>query len=415
MTINSKYVKYTYVTLLSLYENTENGSIRLFIIHDDLNDEDKRVLADLSSDYGHSVSYIDCDMDLLNSMPVFRGESKDRYPISVFSRLLIPKYIPQDVDKLLLLDSDLIFNQPIDDLYSLDMGEKYFAAAINMCGNGIIPKNHRYWYKEGRTEWIHYNIGVLLWNLKKIREDLPDDYLFKLAWKWKNVGVDSFDEELLNVEFGEDRFYRISEVRWNYIAPWVIRHSNHTFWKYSNLDELKEKCAIVHYATFAPWRGHFLGQAYELWWSWAEKTPYYKTFIEEIQPLYKRKLTDIQMTTDNMNNLLNIMQCIILFDGKKRVLDYLSNKNVRNLYVYGAGRIGECISELLKDSEIEIVAFVDVRKQGLFCGIPIIKPEILLGHNEDFLLVSNGFYVPDIMDYLVNTGMEWGSMDEILF
>lgn len=326
MTINSKYVRYTYVTLLSLYKNAEKGDIRLFIIHDDLTDEDKQVLGELTREYENTVEYIDCDMNVLNSMPVFRGEKRDRYPISIFSRLLIPRYIPEDIDRLLLLDSDIIINKPIDALYHIDMEENYFAAAINMCGNGVIPLKHRKWYGENRHQWLHYNIGVLLWDLDKIRKELPSDYIFNLAWKWDKVQVDTFDEELLNVEFGENKILRIPEERWNYITPWSNRYGRPLFYKYTSYEEMKKTCAVIHYAGFAPWKGDYVDESYDLWWDYAKQTPFFNGFLDEIQPLIKKKMIEKYIEQDNMNNLLDIMQKIILFDGRETLLKYLEKK-----------------------------------------------------------------------------------------
>lgn len=416
MTINSKYVRYTYVTLLSLYENEKKGDIRLFIIHDDLTNEDKRILSELAEKYENTVEYIDCDMDLLNSMPVFRGEKKERYPISIFSRLLIPRYIPEDVDRLLLIDSDLIINKPVDALYHMDMKENYFAAAINMCGNAWIPLKHRKWYGENRHQWLHYNIGVLLWDLDKIRKELSDDYIFKLAWKWDKVQVDTFDEELLNVEFGEDKILRIPEEKWNYITPWSNRYGKPVFQTYASFEELKQNCAIIHYAGFAPWKGDYTDESYDLWWSYAKQTPFFDDFLDEVRPLIKKNIIEKYIERDNLNNLLNIMQNMILFDGKEKLLSYLSKNNISKILVYGAGRVGECISHLLDKSDYKIAAYVDQKKTGVFCGLPIIRPEQMKDYRNDvdLLLISNGYHLKAIKDQIERSEIKWTSVEDIL-
>ena len=60
-------------------------------------------------------------------------------------------------DKILYLDIDIMFNRDIDLLYSIDVSEVEYAAARDHYGKYLINPNY-------------VNAGVMLWNLKKMRE-----------------------------------------------------------------------------------------------------------------------------------------------------------------------------------------------------------------------------------------------------
>ena len=60
-------------------------------------------------------------------------------------------------DKILYLDIDIMFNIDIDLLYSIDVSEVEYAAARDHYGKYLINPNY-------------VNAGVMLWNLKKMRE-----------------------------------------------------------------------------------------------------------------------------------------------------------------------------------------------------------------------------------------------------
>lgn len=64
---------------------------------------------------------------------------------------------------------------------------------------------------------MHYNTGILMWNLKKIRKDFPPEYIFHQAWEHP-INIATFEEELFNVVFGESGILQIPAETYNYIC-----------------------------------------------------------------------------------------------------------------------------------------------------------------------------------------------------
>ena len=78
-------------------------------------------------------------------------------------RCTLTKYFPK-LDKILWLDIDTIVQDNIDDLWNLDMNDYYAAGCLE---------------PEKSTENPYINAGVMMINLKKLREDNMDDALIK--------------------------------------------------------------------------------------------------------------------------------------------------------------------------------------------------------------------------------------------
>ncbi|OTE83185.1 UDP-galactose--LPS alpha1,2-galactosyltransferase WaaW, partial [Escherichia coli] len=53
----------------------------------------------------------------------------DRYPESIYYRLLAQNYLPQQVEKILYLDADILCINDLRPLYELTLGDFLYAAA----------------------------------------------------------------------------------------------------------------------------------------------------------------------------------------------------------------------------------------------------------------------------------------------
>lgn len=256
--VNSKYERYLFVMLQSLYENHGNGEICLYVIQRDFTDFDKKDIAELSAQFENKVIFIKADPRKFDNFPI-SNTGRDNLSLEIYFRLLLPEYLPKEIDRVFMLDVDIIVTQNLKDLYDIDFQGYYFAAAPNMCHNFLVPEEWRVWYPKDRTQWTHYNTGILMWNLKKIREDYPAEYFFHQAWKYP-INIATFEEELFNVVFGEDGILQIPAEIYNYICTHEKMSERPKFHIYADNKVLKKNCAIVHFAALNPWQGGDLKQ-----------------------------------------------------------------------------------------------------------------------------------------------------------
>lgn len=96
--------------------------------------------------------------------------------------LMFPQY-----DKILSLDVDTIIDKDISELWDIDLGDNYFAAVSepDRCSGG------KYYFSP-----VYTNIGVAMYNLKKLRSDnLLNNVIMNLNYKYYQfLEQDCFNE-----------------------------------------------------------------------------------------------------------------------------------------------------------------------------------------------------------------------------
>lgn len=197
-----------------------------------------------------------------------------------FARYFIPDFVTED--KVLYLDSDLIVTGDLTDLFELDLGENYLAAARSCFGAGV-----------------GFNAGVLLINNKKWKSENIRQKLIELTEK-EHENVKEGDQSILNMLFKDQ--YSLLEDKYNFQIGFDAgaAEKNHAFIFEIPLTPLPK---ILHYISpDKPWKQFSVGRLREEWWkysfmewsyivsSWKEKGVFYSADI------YKPKLTCMNLT-----------------------------------------------------------------------------------------------------------------------
>ena len=197
-----------------------------------------------------------------------------------FARYFIPDFVTED--KVLYLDSDLIVTGDLTDLFELDLGENYLAAARSCFGAGL-----------------GFNAGVLLINNKKWRSENIRQKLIELTEK-EHENVKEGDQSILNMLFKDQ--YSLLEDKYNFQIGFDAgaAEKNHAFIFEIPLTPLPK---ILHYISpDKPWKQFSVGRLREEWWkysfmewgyivsSWTEKGVFYSADI------YKPILTCMNLT-----------------------------------------------------------------------------------------------------------------------
>ena len=147
---------------------------------------------------------------------------------------LLADRIPTLPDKLLYLDVDILFNRDIHLLYDIDVSKVEYAAARDHYGKYLISPNY-------------VNAGVLLWNLKYMRQTGILARARELLRKKKLTFADqsaliraTTKKKILPQKFNDQKFFHKSTV---------VRHfSKRLFWlPYPHTDNIKQwKVDRVH-------------------------------------------------------------------------------------------------------------------------------------------------------------------------
>jgi lipopolysaccharide biosynthesis glycosyltransferase len=173
----------------------------------------------------------------------------DYISASTFLRLLIPSLLPAEVRKAVYLDSDLLVEADLAELWSTDVSDVYLAAAPDP-GVSLVSAEEGLlnWRELGFAEGDRYfNAGVLVMNLER----------------WRAEG---FGARVLEYVRGNPRYIRWGDQ--DGLNAVVARHWRELPERWNRLprDDAAPAPQIVHFLTGRkPWRAFRLGDAGSRW------------------------------------------------------------------------------------------------------------------------------------------------------
>ena len=281
---DDNYVPFLAVTLYSLEQNADtNYQYDIKIMNaDNISVENKfKLLAEFEKE-GFDIEFVDV-LPYVEKI-ASKLHTRDYYSKSTYYRLFIPNMYPQ-YDKALYLDCDIAVNDSISSLYNTDIGDNYVGAIPDQ--SVLYMSDEFKDYVENRVgvdSFKHYfNAGILLMNLKKLREiDFEDKFIQLLSSVKFDVAQ---DQDYLNV-ICNGHVHFIDET-WNSMPIPV--------------DIKRPKVpALVHYnLSFKPW--HLDDVLFEeYFWDYARKTSYIETIMNIKRSYSKAMQENTERVTKNL-------------------------------------------------------------------------------------------------------------------
>lgn len=268
--LNSHYMRYTYVMLTSLFVNQKEADIHVYLLYSDLSDGDRKCLQSLAESYGHTIHYLHINRE---SFPA-ELPTTQQWSLESYYRLLLPDILPDEIDRLLYLDVDMIINKSVINLYETDFEGAYFCVCRDMLTNFPVSDIRDEVFKEHiAAGFTYFNSGIMLWNVTALRGKYSFKDYMDLAEKLE-YNMMAPDQDLLNyMHWKEVKF--VDEYQYDLFS----RIAYYNGYRYN---QVKEKTTIVHYAGVKPWEGQYIHYDIEkLWWDYAKQTPFYIELMEE--------------------------------------------------------------------------------------------------------------------------------------
>lgn len=177
----------------------------------------------------------------------------DRYPKTIYYRLLAYKYLPKNLKRVLYLDVDVLVINDLRNFYNLDFEDYWYAAASHVALDVTDSLNKiRLGNYDAET---YYNSGVMLMNLPAIREHVKAEDIVGYI-RIKNLALFLPDQDILNGLYGQ-HIKQVPDELYNYDArmnPLYYAKSNGEW----DLDWVIDHTAILHFCgRDKPWRPEY--------------------------------------------------------------------------------------------------------------------------------------------------------------
>jgi lipopolysaccharide biosynthesis glycosyltransferase len=201
----------------------------------------------------------------VTGIDVSKTPVQNDWPQSIYKRLSIASILPE-LERVLVLDADMIVLGDIAELWNTDLGDSWVAGVLDGLS---VPNSRRLRFKDGAP---YLNIGVLLFNLVALRNNHAEEEFWSVLTQG-NYDLKYIDQDAFNVVLQDHM--TILPARWNsqYISDrYTPRHADHF-----------KHPSIIHYVTKnKPWlpvatvprRKYYLQYLQKTpWWDeWCQKT-----------------------------------------------------------------------------------------------------------------------------------------------
>ncbi len=259
LAINNKYSQHCCVTITSILENNLDACFNFHILTDYISPKNlKRIQSSIEHYKNATVEFKIIDDGIFSSIK----RNIDYISSQTYYRYIIAELYPQ-LDKGLYLDCDLVVNGSLQPLWDTNIDDFYCAGAEDMW-----IKNSYYKSEIGMdNKDLYVNAGVLLLNLKKMR----DNNIFELLMQKNKELEDKIkyqDQDIINIVFKN----HIKQV------PSIYNFTTDNM-KYDV--ENMNNAVIIHYiGNVKPWTTHLRCRIplKHLYFENLKKTPY-KNFI----------------------------------------------------------------------------------------------------------------------------------------
>lgn len=229
--------------------------INVYVAHSKLEESDLKFIKDKLPLDNIEINEIKLDDEFLCEAPITFHFSKEMY-----YRIFASDFLPESIDRILYLDPDLIILNSLTNFYNMEMGNNLFSAIKSQ--NPLTQTQCKIRLKMAE-ESVYFNSGVLLMNVKKLRQELDKKKILEYIQDNDEI-LFLPDQDVLNALYN-DKTIVLDDDRYNFDARYYnfekIINS-----EVSDLSAVKENVAIVHFCgKNKPWQKTYkskLGKLY---------------------------------------------------------------------------------------------------------------------------------------------------------
>lgn len=304
---SESFVPYLSVAIQSIVENASpSRRYDIIVLTRNITPASMITLTRQATSENVGVGFLDVDAALGDIELPHHGHFRPE----TYFRLLAPQLLP-NVDKAIYLDSDLIVDADVAELYDTDVTGYPLAATRDADTIGQIEGYDAtvgpYLKDELGMDDPHdyFQAGVLLMNLAELRRTVSPREFLRLStlrmWRW-------LDQDVLN-RVVNGRYVRV-HMRWNYLMDWQHLRRTHIIANApadvrAEYEEAAADPAIIHFAgpDNRPWLYPDADRA-ELFWRYAMHSPY----LDEIRG-------QLEESRASVRGLAKRLQVIVLYKG----------------------------------------------------------------------------------------------------
>lgn len=319
---DENYAMQLTVLMTSILENNSNDfdEINIYVISNNITENSLQKIKSLETKYEKLKLHILSNFEIEEQLRDIKDKLPDSKSLSYFYRLFIASILPDDIDKILYMDSDIIVDSSLEKIYNENIND--------FCCAGVIDINEASFKEllDMDSEDCYVNSGVLLINFKKwVKDDIQDQIIDFINTATSDELL--YDQHIINHVLKNN--IKILEPKCNVLTHMlalnyerfmeIFRIKNGVFTKEEYL-EAQSNPTIIHYIG-SPWRRP---------WELDCKHPKYNLFFKykDISPYSDYKIKYKSIDRKIMIKSAIVRFCFIYFPVK--LAAYMNKNNILN-------------------------------------------------------------------------------------
>ncbi len=308
ITTGKQNLKYAYVAIKSLFMNNQEREIFLYVVSEDLTQEDMHHEQKLAEQYGNHIIILRFDEEI--AAKYIHIDKGYHWPIGTMSSYwLFHELLPEDVDRIIVIESDTVIVGNLSEIYDIDFEENYAVCP----GPEHKPQNHRDFMQKAGGDCLTFVLS--LYNVSKIRNDFSLKDILDTDEKVKKLAGFSQMEFTFGLLFKDRIKYVPGEIS--------CIDENERYMEELGIDyvmQCEKTAKIIHFSSYSdygkPWNPVSIMPGYLIWWEYAKESPYFKEYFQKQWEIYaktREKAKDLEKNITYRNILFCTMAIAAVF------------------------------------------------------------------------------------------------------
>lgn len=277
ISINKQYLFHAQMMLFSLFKQ-DRKSMTVYLLYVNLDKSDIEALDKFLCEKCNSHLLAICiENNIFNGAMV-----NEHFSIEMYFRILAFDLLPNDVERVLWLDSDIIIKESIEVFYNQNFEGMDLVVCQNI-GSEVSINLERLGLNNAED---YFNSGVILFDLNAVRKRLTVKNVKECLDKYGHI-LRYPDQDLLNILFLDHIKYADYKL-YNYqLNPRMVLSEDEKSY-------LDENTCIIHYVSgFKPWKYQYSGYAEKYYWNCVRECKFCRRYyihriLQQVYRLYKK-------------------------------------------------------------------------------------------------------------------------------
>lgn len=271
---DDNFIQHCCIMLTSLLVN--NKDVHIFVLTEGLTKKNEDIIIKEVENHCGIVEFCLVNPNIIEKFPMPQLSGLGHISRATYYRLMIPEILPQNIDKVIYLDCDIIINASLEELWNSDL-TGFALAAVPQIGSGFEAERLGY-----PIEYGYFNAGVNLINMKYWRENnIPQaliDYIYANYNKIKYHDQDALNAVLYDKCIHLLPQWNMTSIAYSFkLSCRGDKINSKIINDYScekiNVKQFKNNPIILHYVSRPkPWQKWCVHPMYDLYYKYAKYT-----------------------------------------------------------------------------------------------------------------------------------------------